>query len=61
MNLTFPIVEDYCAKFELGVSSSIQTEGTSQKGINLSFTSFKFVSDSEDSISDLGLQCSVCK
>ena len=60
VNLTFPIVEDYCARFDLGVSTSTQMDGTSQKGINLSFTSFKFVSDSEDTISDLGLQCSVC-
>ena len=57
VNLTIPIVDDYCDKL---ASTSVQMDGTSQKGINLSFTSFKFVSDSDDRTSDMGVQCSVC-
>ena len=56
--MSFPVVKDYCANFDFDVSSSVQMNGVLQKGINLSFPSFKFAG-SEDGKFEMELRCLV--
>ena len=59
VNMSYPIIADFCPDLPMMVKSNVQVEENLQMGVNLSNQNFKFVRAADDRGSILRLKCSV--